>query len=98
MFILSLTKIQFLLINILVIFLFGLIYKKYGNEEHFGFINKQKNMDLTDAIFFSANNYATIGNYDVYPKTKFIKRIILVQIFILIITLIMLSSCEKLFE
>lgn len=95
---LSLSKIQFLLINVLIIFIFGLIYKKYGNENNFVFINKEKKMNLTDAIFFSANNYVTIGNYDVYPKTQFMKRIILVQILILMIMLVMLSSCDKLFK
>jgi len=92
MYILNLTKIQFLLINIFVIFIFALIYKKYGDEKHFYFTNKKHEMDLTDALYFSANTYVTIGNSDIIPKTNFMKKIIMIQIFILMIALIMMSS------
>ena len=91
MYTLSLTKIQFLILNLFVIIIFGLIYRHYGTQDNFIFLNKEKNMDLTDAIYFSANTYVTIGNYDIYPKTKFMKRLIMIQIFILLITLVMLS-------
>jgi hypothetical protein len=95
MYTLNLTKLEFLIINIVVIFIFGLIYKKYGDEKNFIFLNKKKQMDLTDAIYYSANTHITIGNNDIHPKTKFIKKIIILQIFILLITIVILSSCNK---
>ena len=55
-------------------------------------------MDLTDALYFSANTYVTIGNNDVIAKTKFMKSIIIAQILILLVTLVMLSPCDKLFK
>lgn len=94
MYILTLSKIQFLLINIGVIFIFALIYKKYGNENHFTFTDKtQKSMDFTDALYFSANTYITIGNNDVHAKTNFIKKIIMCQLLILLMSIIMITFC-----
>jgi hypothetical protein len=98
MYILTLNKLQFLALNIIVIFLFGLIYKHYGNDKHFIFLNKNKHMNFTDALYFSANTYITIGNNDTYPKTKFMKKIIMIQMLILIVSLIMLSSYDKLLK
>ena len=95
MYILSLTKIQFLLINIFVIIIFGFIYKKYGNNDHFVFLNNKKSMNFTDAMYFSATTYVTIGNNDIYPKTSFMKKIIMLQMLTLIISLLMLNSCQK---
>jgi hypothetical protein len=53
MYTLTFSKLQFFLINIGVIFIFALIYKNYGNQNHFTFTDKnQKSMDCTDAIYF----------------------------------------------
>lgn len=93
MYTLNISKLEFLLINILIILIFGFIYKKYGNEKHFYFVNKnKKNLNSIESIYFSANTYITLGNNDIYPKSKLIKSIILTQIFILMIAIIMLSS------
>lgn len=94
MYILTLSKIQFLLINISVIFIFALIYKKYGNKNHFIFIDKKQNdMNFIDALYFSANTYITIGNNDIHAKTNFMKKIIMCQLLILLISIIMITFC-----
>ena len=91
MYILTINKVKFLLINIFIIFIFALIYKKYGNIQHFYFTTKEHQMDMTDALYFSFNTYSTIGNNDVYPKTNFMKKIIMVQILCLISMIIVLG-------
>lgn len=94
MYLLTLSKIQFLLLNIGIIFIFALIYKKYGNEKHFTFSDKeQKQMDFTDALYFSANTYITIGNNDVHAKTQFMKKIIMCQLLLLLMSIIMITFC-----
>lgn len=91
MFTITTNKINFLLLNISIILLFAIIYKKYGNINHFYFSNKIKQMDITDALYFSASTYTTIGNSDIYPKSKFMKKIILFQILFLLCSLIIIS-------
>ena len=95
MYTLNLTKIEFLIINLFIILIFGLIYTHYGTEEYFSFYNNKTNMDFTDGLYFSANTYITIGNSDIYPKTKYMKCVIMIQIFFALITIIMLSSYDK---
>jgi hypothetical protein len=91
MYILNLTKLQFIIINIFVIFIFAFIYNIYGSSDNFIFMNGQKNMDMTESLYFSAITYSTIGSNTIYPKTKFIKFIIMIQIIILLISIVMLS-------
>ena len=94
MYLLTFSKIQFLLLNIGIIFIFACIYKKYGNEKHFIFSDKkQKEMDFTDALYFSANTYITIGNNDIHAKTNFMKKIIMVQLLLLLMAIIMITFC-----
>lgn len=91
MFSLTTNKIHFLILNIGIIVMYGLIYKKYGDNTHFYFTNKEKKMDMIDALYFSATTYVTIGNNDIYPKTQFMKKIILSQIFFLLGSLILIG-------
>ena len=91
MYILTITKIQFILINVFVVFLFGLFYKKYGTVQHFYFINNEQYMNTTDAMYFSLNTYATLGNNNIYPKTTFMKKIIMLQIFCLLCMIVILG-------
>jgi hypothetical protein len=93
MFTRKINKFHFLLLNITLICIFSLIYKSYGNTKHFIFLIKnQKHMTFTDALYFSINTYVTTGNNDVYPKTKFMKNIIIVQLLLLIVSIIMITS------
>ena len=94
MIILTITKLYFLIINIVIIYLFALIYNKYGNEKHFHFLNKQTEMSMTDSIYFSINVYSTIGNADIYAKSKFMKKVVIIQIFFLI-CMILLLGCSN---
>jgi hypothetical protein len=94
MYIITFSKIQFLLLNIGIIVIFALIYKKYGNTTHFIFTNKnQTQMDFTDALYFSSNTYITTGNNDIHAKTDFMKRIIMLQLLLLLMAIIMITFC-----
>lgn len=94
MYIFTITKLHFLIINIFIIYVFALIYKKYGNDKNFYFQNEQNEMTMTDSLYFSINTYSTIGNNDIYAKSKFIKKIIMIQIFCLI-SMIILMGCSN---
>lgn len=91
MFTITTNKINFLLLNIGIILLFAIIYKKYGYINHFYFSNKIKQMDIIDALYFSASTYTTIGSSDIYPKSQFMKKIVLLQILFLLCSLIIIS-------
>jgi len=91
MYIFTITKLHFIIINMFIIILFALIYNKYGNEKHFHFQNKQNEMSMTDSIYFSINVYSTIGNADIYAKSKFMKKVVMIQIFFLICMIILLG-------
>ena len=91
MFTITTNKINFLLLNIGIILLFAIIYTKYGNHNHFYLKNTIKQMDMTDAIYFSASTYTTIGSSDIYPKSRFMKKIMLLQILFLLCSLIIIS-------
>jgi hypothetical protein len=97
MYILTFSKLQFLLLNIVIIIIFALVYKKYGNENHFIFLNEhQTEMDFTDALYFSVNTYTTVGNNDIHAKTKFMKNIIMLQLFtLLMITILIIFRFDK---
>ncbi len=94
MYIFTITKLHFLIINMFIIFIFALLYKKYGNPSHFYFRNKKDKMNMTDSLYFSLNTYSTIGYADVYPKSDFMKKIIMAEI-VCLISMIILLGCSN---
>jgi len=94
MYIFTITKLHFLIINMFIIYIFALIYKKYGNDTHFYFQDKKNKMTMIDSLYFSLNTYSTIGNNDIYAKSNFIKKIISIQIFCLI-SMVILLGCSS---
>jgi hypothetical protein len=90
MYALHMTKINFLLLNFLIILVYSLIYYLYGDRDNF-IINQKNQNKLTfiDSLYFSTVTYGTHGTTEYIPKSNFMKIINLTEIYVMISMLVL---------
>jgi hypothetical protein len=77
----SKNKVNYLLVNILIVCVFAVLYWLLGNKEHFVFNDglNQTEMSPVCALYFAINTHCTIGFGDIMPKSNIIRTIIIFQ-------------------
>lgn len=72
-------KFHFILLNILLVFLFTLIYWLLGSSDNFHSLD---NTDLTvvDSIYFALGTQTTLGYGDITAKSQLLRGIVILQI------------------
>jgi len=72
-------KIQFLIINLSLIFIFALIYWLCGTQENFKILYSEPNLSYLDALYFSFITHSTIGYGDIVPISPLMRCITILQ-------------------
>ncbi len=84
-------KLMYIYVNLVLIFLFSLIYWRYGTPEHLTFnpqfANNDNNISYLSALYFACTTHSTVGYGDITPKSRAMQNIITVHLTILILNL-----------
>lgn len=83
-------KLTYVYVNLLLIFIFSLIYWYYGTSENLTFGSQfgyNDNISYLSALYFSCTTHSTVGYGDITPKSKFMQFIITIHLIILILNL-----------
>jgi hypothetical protein len=83
-------KIMYIYVNIILIFIFSLIYWRWGTEEHLTF-NPQfadnNRINYLSALYFACTTHSTVGYGDITPKSRFMQNVLTIHLTILILNL-----------
>ena len=83
-------KLTYIYVNLLLIFIFSIIYWYYGTPEHLTFgpqFSYNDNISYLSALYFTCTTHSTVGYGDITPKSKFMQTIIIIHLIILILNL-----------
>ncbi len=83
-------KLTYIYVNLLLIFIFSIIYWYYGTPENLTFgpqFSYNDNISYLSALYFTCTTHSTVGYGDITPKSKFMQTIIIIHLIILILNL-----------
>ena len=84
-------KLIYIYVNLILIFVFSLIYWFFGTPTNltFGeqFANTDKNISYLSALYFACTTHSTVGYGDITPKSKMMQCITIFHLIILILNL-----------
>lgn len=84
-------KLIYIYVNLILIFVFSLIYWFFGTPTNltFGeqFTNSEKNLSYLSALYYACTTHSTVGYGDITPKSKLMQCITIIHLIILILNL-----------